>query len=555
MEKRKEGNQFLVARLRGSSSWSRFYFLFSIFCFLFLTSCGAPGEPQPPQAAIPAEVTDLGARQTGDSVVLTFTLPKRTVEGEPLEEPPEVEIFRAFVPAGTQAARATLAQVYTIPSAVVDTYLSEDRMRFADPLKAADIAAHSGEQMAYMVRTRASKRAASADSKRALVRVYAVPEAIRDLTARVTEPAVELRWTPPEQTTSGAPIAALAGYRVYRAEAEPNAEESDAAKWQRKRPAELLGVSPTAAYRDAQIEFGRTYLYTVRSVAQYELDSAESADSPPLALTLKDTFPPAAPKNLVAVYVPAAGERPAHIELSWSISPEADAAGYHVYRSEQEGTAGTRLTRELLPTPTFRDMPVAAGRGYIYTVTVVDRAGNESPWSAPVSAVAPNSGPTEEASDDSQAGARLAVVPVGEELHAARGCADGPVSHRGHGDLHPGGDATVVPGTVCGYPELDGTGGVRVIHADPDGVLPEVAGADVRVGDVRVGDPVRELRADGIVLHPPVRAAGQDAVPFVYSGRAGVRSGGGVELGGGDGGVAAGTSHRVAPAAAVSKIE
>jgi hypothetical protein len=381
--------------LQGNSWRPQFYFLFSIFCFLFLTSCGTPGDPQPPRPPIPATVTDLAARQTGDSVVLTFTLPKKTVEGESLEAPPDVEIFRAFVPAGTQAARAALAQVYTIPSAVVDTYLTDDRLRFADPLQAADIAAHSGEQMAYIVRTRASKKAASADSNRAMARVYPVPEAIGDVTENVTEPAVELHWSPPSRTTSGAAIAALTGYRVYRAEVEPGQTESDPAKLKLKTPAELLGVSPTATYRDAQIEFEKTYLYTVRSVAQYELDSVESADSQALVLTLKDTFAPAAPKNLVAVYVPAAGETSAHIELSWSISPEADAAGYHVYRSEQEGKAGTRLTQELLPTPTFRDMSVATGRGYTYTVTVVDRAGNESLQSTAVAATAPNSGANE----------------------------------------------------------------------------------------------------------------------------------------------------------------
>jgi fibronectin type 3 domain-containing protein len=228
-----------------------------------------------------------------------------------------------------------------------------------------------------------------------MVRVYPVPEAIGDVTANVSEPAVELRWSPPSRTTSGAAIAALAGYRVYRAEVEPGQTESDPAKLKLKTPAELLGVSPTAAYRDAQIEFEKTYFYTVRSVAQYELDSVESADSQAVVLTLKDTFAPAAPKNLVAVYVPAAGETPAHIELSWSISPEADAAGYHVYRSEQEGKAGIQLTRELLPTPTFRDMSVATGQGYTYTVTVVDRAGNESPQSAAVAATAPNPGANE----------------------------------------------------------------------------------------------------------------------------------------------------------------
>lgn len=395
MENRKEEKPLPRARWSGSTSWACFTFLFSLFYFLVLAGCGTRGDPQPPRPPIPEAVTDLAARQVGDSVVLTLTLPKKTVESETLEALPDVEIFRAFVPAGGQAARATLAQIYTIPSAVVDTYLTEDRLQFADPLKPADIAVHSGEQMAYMVRTRASKRAASADSNRAMARVYPAPEAIGDLTAKVTEPAVELHWTPPQRTTSGAPIAAPAGYRVYRSAVEPNAAESDPAKWKKKAPAELLGVSPTPAYRDAQIEFDRTYLYTVRSVTQYELDSVESADSKPVALTLKDVFAPAAPKNLVAVYVPAAGETPAHIELSWSISPEADVAGYHVYRSEQEGKEGTRLTQELLPTPTFRDMSVEAGKGYSYTMTAVDRAGNESPPSAPVSAGVSNPGAKE----------------------------------------------------------------------------------------------------------------------------------------------------------------
>ncbi len=399
MENRKEENRADGSCVGARVGFPTFHFLFSIFYFLVLTGCGTPGDPQPPRPPIPAAVTDLAARQTGDSVVLTFTLPKQTTEGDAITTPPDVEIFRAFEPSGPQVprggagpvARAALKQVYTIPSAVVDTYLTDDRLRFADPIKPEEIAAHSGEQMAYMVRTRASKRAASADSNRALVRVYPVPEAIRDVQANVTEPAVELRWTPPQRTTSGAPIAALGGYRVYRAEVEPNPAESDAAKLRRKTPEELLGVTPTPAYRDAQIEFEKTYVYTVRSVAQYELDSVESADSQPLVLTLKDTFAPAAPQNLVAVYVAATGDTPAHVELSWGISPESDAAGYHVYRSEQEEKAGKRLTQELLLTPTFRDMSVTTGKAYTYTVTVVDRAGNESLSSVPVSINVPNS--------------------------------------------------------------------------------------------------------------------------------------------------------------------
>jgi hypothetical protein len=152
-----------------------------------------------------------------------------------------------------------------------------------------------------------------------------------------------------------------------------------------------MAVVPSPSYLDAQIEWGHTYLYTVRSVAQYPADSVESADSNPVQATPRDIFPPAPPGDLVAVYVAGAGETPASVELSWAISMEPDLAGYNIYRDVQ-GTPHARLNRDLLPTPTFRDMSVIAGGQYTYTVTAVDRAGNESHPSAPVMAVIPKPG-------------------------------------------------------------------------------------------------------------------------------------------------------------------
>ena len=61
-----------------------------------------------------------------------------------------------------------------------------------------------------------------------------------------------------------------------------------------------------------------------------------------------------------------------------------DLAGYRVYRSEQEETPGQLVTPDLLLSPAYRDTSVAANHRYWYTVTAVDRAGNESAPSAPV---------------------------------------------------------------------------------------------------------------------------------------------------------------------------
>jgi hypothetical protein len=355
---------------------------------------------------VPQPVADLAARQAGESVELTFTLPGATAEGEPLESPPDVEIFRAVVAAGTtpEKARPVAKLVYTIPSALVDTYhvaepdaAGRARMRFADPWPPDELARHAGALAVYVVRTRASARRASQDSNVVAVRLYPTAERIGALHLALTESAVELRWEPPARLVTGAPVSALAAYRIYRGELEPGAEAEAApdpgrARW--KSPPALLGVAPAASFRDTQFEFGRTYVYTARSVVQHDFEAVESADSPPAVVTPRDTFPPAAPANLVAVLVPATPEAPAHVELSWGISAKTDLAGYRVYRSE-EGAARARqcLTQNLLPTPTFRDMGVAPGRRFTYAVAAVDRAGNESPHSEPVSVAIPERTP------------------------------------------------------------------------------------------------------------------------------------------------------------------
>src|SRR5260221_11073908 len=73
-----------------------FYFLFSIF--LFAAGCGAPGEPQPPTPPIPQGVTDLTAKQAGDGVLLTFTMPGKSTLGDRLQQVPTFEVFRGSLP-------------------------------------------------------------------------------------------------------------------------------------------------------------------------------------------------------------------------------------------------------------------------------------------------------------------------------------------------------------------------------------------------------------------------------------------------------------------------
>jgi hypothetical protein len=375
MKKRKEA-EFQAARL-GANVFLGSFFLISI---LQLSSCGAPGEPTPPSPPIPTAITDLTVRQSGDGALLSLTLPNKTVTNERLMEPPAVEIFRGNVKSDGKPDNKSFQLVYTLPGALLDTYTREKHIQFKDPIAPAETQAHPGATLAYRVRTRAAKKRDSADSNTVVVKIFPVPERIGVVDAKVTEAAIELNWTAPEKTSGGAALEALTGYRILRGEIDPTTAEAAAhdiaqAKW--KSPLTLLAPSPESSYRDALFEFGKTYVYVVRAVALAGDGPVESDDSAPAIVAPGDTFPPAAPQNLVAAVTTPPGEAPS-VDLSWSVNLENDLAGYRVYRSDMQDARGQLLTTDLLPAPAYRDMSVQQGHRYWYSVTAVDRAGNES---------------------------------------------------------------------------------------------------------------------------------------------------------------------------------
>ncbi len=107
-------------------------------CWL-LAGCGAPGDPQPPSPAIPSAIGDLSAQQHGNGVELVFTLPRRTVAGDRLAEPPAMEIFRGSLKPNGAPDNKTFKLVYTIPGALADVYTARRKIQFTQPKYSAPI--------------------------------------------------------------------------------------------------------------------------------------------------------------------------------------------------------------------------------------------------------------------------------------------------------------------------------------------------------------------------------------------------------------------------------
>jgi hypothetical protein len=374
------------SKFRRSASFDPRLSLFGLF---LLGGCGAPGEPTPPSPPVPVAITDLSARQAGDGVQLTFTMPAKTISGDRLTEPPSIEVLRgALKPDGAPDAKS-FRIVYTIPSSLANSYRTAEQTQFTDPVAPAETRAHPGATLVYRVRTRASKKRASSDSNSVTVRVFPVPQRIASLQAKLTETSIDLTWTLPTQTSGGDPLSAAPSFHIYRGQIDPRAHDPAAKdlshdKW--ISPLALLARSDATSYRDTQFDFGKTYVYVVRSATAAEGTALESDDSDPLVLAAADTFPPSVPQGVVAAVTSASPSSAPEVDLSWSINSETDLAGYRVYRSEQQDDKGQLVTPDLLLSPAYRDMSVRPEHQYWYRVTSVDRAGNESAPSPPVAA-------------------------------------------------------------------------------------------------------------------------------------------------------------------------
>ena len=125
---------------------------------------------------------------------------------------------------------------------------------------------------------------------------------------------------------------------------------------------------PLPSFKDSRMEFGVRRCYVARAVRASGAIFVESAASPPICVTLTDTFPPAAPKSLVSVANDGA------INLIWEPNGEKDLAGYVVLRGEAPDATLTRLTPEPIHETTYRDATVKPGVTYVYAVQALDNA-------------------------------------------------------------------------------------------------------------------------------------------------------------------------------------
>jgi hypothetical protein len=328
-----------------------------------LLGCGTPGAPLPPSLHLPKPVTDLKAVRKGDKVYLSWTAPAETTDGEGIRSEGTVLICRALQTPSIASCRDKAGEVPLLPT----NAKADRRQAFVDDLGPAIAANDPRDFFTYDVIAANNRGRAAGPSNPVAVFLAPSVRPPANLRGEIRPDAVVLSWTP--QPTPTGRLNAEHSQHVYRRgeSGEPQLLAT-------------LGASETN-YRDTAFTWEKPYVYTIVPLTKvlsrdgsktlYEFEGEASA---PVSITPHDTFPPAAPQAVQAVY--SSG----FVDLAWHPNTESDIAGYNVYRGDQ------KLNVQPVVASAFRDdklQGIAPGTELTYTVTAVDTQGNESAQSQP----------------------------------------------------------------------------------------------------------------------------------------------------------------------------
>jgi hypothetical protein len=340
----------------------------ALVCVLLALSscaCGKKGPPLPPLNRLPVAPGDFIAARRGASADVRFVVPGTNTDGSKPADIVRVDVYAMSSAEPVtddevlrRGRRIGMLEIKPPPDPDEDpdaprpeTEAEKGMLGQGTPAQVTEsIPDADGAGIRYYVSFGINKRGRRGPlARRSAVPLGPAPEAPPAPAITYNEKAVTVSW--PE----AAPGAAGAGVEVY-----------DATTGRRLTDKPVTASS----FADQRIEWGVERCYVIGRLAELERLPLESEPSDETCVTLKDTFPPAAPTGVTAVAAEGS------VNLIWNPNTEADLAGYLVLR----GTGGEKpkpITPKPIQETTFRD-EVPSGTRAIYAIQAVDKAGNVS---------------------------------------------------------------------------------------------------------------------------------------------------------------------------------
>ncbi|MDA0265178.1 MAG: DUF5666 domain-containing protein [Chloroflexi bacterium] len=134
---------------------------------------------------------------------------------------------------------------------------------------------------------------------------------------------------------------------------------------------QISGSIPSSERIDSRLVPGTEYHYVVSALNDFGIESAKSTVTSGIPAKLTDPLPPA------GLRVTTQDRQAGFVELDWEDIRSSDLEGYNVYRRLSNEDAFSLISSGS-SSSTYIDRLVPEGVDFIYVVTTVDSAGNES---------------------------------------------------------------------------------------------------------------------------------------------------------------------------------
>ncbi|MCP4217712.1 MAG: fibronectin type III domain-containing protein [bacterium] len=372
----------------------------TILVLAFTLCCGKKGPLKLEPELLPKQPESFTMLQVGQNLRLMWTFPKMLSDDKTelditkvrridVKYSPKEILHGKFRKKSKLLRKLTTADIkryedplLTYRLSKLSAYEQEKRRRLtyiADiPFKLEDLA---GKAHFVTIRYFYGKKK-SPYTRVAFLHTMAPVHPVSDLKITKENKLLMLQWSKPETDMTGNPVANIAGYKIFRKvvrdKQAPTSETSENAEEPAQEIAEvftLRNLNPvlTEYFEDKDTGRDGRYHYYISTVLSKVI---ESAPSEPVAVDVTDLYAPDPPRNVVSFRASD------HMFLTWKPVPDSDFSHYKVYRriGENEDEPFTLIAESVTDTQ-FKDKSLRRNTLYFYTVTAVDKRGNESEYS------------------------------------------------------------------------------------------------------------------------------------------------------------------------------
>ena len=232
-----------------------------MLALLLLTACGRKGALMPPEALVPAVVQNLKVHQAGEAFRITWRAPGKEKGGRPLRDLAGFKLSKRII-AGDGTDCSTCEESWKL-LAEVDADNPGETGKSGATFISFDRDIPAGQTSQYRLLALSKSGGFSAPATSPLLKSHApIPAPTLKTAVLPASIKLEFAFVPPA-------AAVPAGFNVYRR--SDKTEES------------LLPLNPVPltanVWEDMQVEFGRSYWYSVTALVKINDETVESLRS------------------------------------------------------------------------------------------------------------------------------------------------------------------------------------------------------------------------------------------------------------------------------------